>query len=530
MTEALGRLLVISSLLLMTYCGKRDELRDKIPPGNVKDLTLVSVEFFGAGFMFTAPGDDLFSGRASRFVVKYSTNQNFALSPEKYFETLGFSVVEVPEPPMAGQKVRFFVKDLEPKTRYFFGLRTYDDAGNFSDVSNIVKVVTKDVPGGSGEIIGRISFPSFAMSSDGQKIYLLFPGLHVLEQIGGESFKITTITSNIPAILESRVVWDGEKFISIGGHIGGELVQSPIAVYPDGRLIIMANDGDIVPFGPNGFFGYGVLKHKIVKIGNGFAVIGGLKFSSSNINFAIEEGKFSKIGVDKVPFFRVDGNKVIWSLIYPQATTYPLSSLEPVVINPDGRSIIMWGGNQSEITIAPSSKMSKLEFSQESTTDVLSSKSMWMDYVPFSGRVWKIYNTCESESYVKLLKIAFSDEGEAKEVGEDEIPNLGRGDVFVYNGRSAVVKDVSYVKRNFVIGRFRDVGREFSGIVAVFSDGGKDIFSFIKPVLAKQQFRFPDIGDRCYAEYLHDKLYVLHMGEIYIIRFGNYEIVEEVEN
>lgn len=512
----------LSIIFLLVDCSGGRGGPDKIPPGNVKDLSLVNVDYYGAEIMFTAPGDDIYSGKASKFELRYSTDQNFALVPEKYFGVLGTEVLETPEPPPAGQKVRVFVKNLEPKTKYFIGLRTYDEAMNFSDVSNIVEFTTKDVPGGSGEVVGRISISSEVLSSDGQKIYLIFPGLYTLEEVG-ETFKLTPIRTDIPPIQGARIVWDGEKFISLGGSVSNELIQSAIGIFPDGRMVIMENSGDIVPFGQNGFFGYGFMNHKILKIDDKtFAVLGGVKFLSPRVDIALEEGKVSKIGLEKIPIFRVEGNKMVWSILYTQATTYPFSVLDPAVFmaeRGERRNIIIWGGNQSESAIVPSSRMTRLE---------LSDSPVWNEYMPFSGMVLKTYNTCEAQSVIRIIKVK-NLEKTPEDIREIDDPmSLNKGDRFIYQGKAVEVVEDFYLRRYFVIGRFRKEYSEFSGIYGIFSNGEREILSRIVPTIGKSNFVIPGISRACSAEYLKDKMYILHMGEIYIIKFRNYEIsVEE---
>lgn len=513
----------IAITYLLITCVGENKGKDKVPPGNVKDLSLINVDYYGAELGFTAPGDDIFSGRASRFELRYSTDPRFSSSPEKFFGALGTEVLETPKPPEAGNKVKIFIKNLEPKTKYFVGLRAYDEEMNFSDVSNIVELTTKDVPGGSGEVVGRISSSFEGLSSDGQKIYLMFPGLYTLEEIG-EVFKLTPIKTDIPVIQGARVVWDGEKFIIIGGNISNELVQSPLGIFPDGKVIIMENSGDIVPFGPNGFFGYGVMNHKIVKIDEKtFAVLGGVKFLSPRIDKSIEEGKISRIGMERITTFRIEGNKIIWSLIYTQATTYPFSSLDPVafkVEREDRKNIIVWGGNQSESAIMPSSRINMLEILE-------GTPSVWKEYLPFSGNILKAYNTCETQSKVRMIKVE-----QIKEVSEDikeaDDPSiLNKGDKFIYQGKAVSISDDYFLTRYFVVGRFRKEYSEFSGIIGIFSDGKREIFSRIIPTIGKSEFTLPDISRQCHAEFLKDKLYILHMGEIYIIKLRNYEIIEK---
>lgn len=80
---------------------------------------------------WTAPGDDGAAGRATAYDLRYSTSPitaaNFAQA------TL---VNGEPAPAVAGSAESFTVYGLSDGVTYFFAIRTQDDAGNWSQVSN----------------------------------------------------------------------------------------------------------------------------------------------------------------------------------------------------------------------------------------------------------------------------------------------------------------------------------------------------------------------------------------------------------
>lgn len=126
---------------------------DITPPGKIVDLYVEEVTSDSVTLTWRAPGDDGFRGRASRYDIRYATEeitkQNWIIATEVYDE---------PSPAPAGTEERYTVRGLYPKTRYYFAIRTYDDEGNLSPLSSITSAVTMDVPGGSGEW-ERVSSP-----------------------------------------------------------------------------------------------------------------------------------------------------------------------------------------------------------------------------------------------------------------------------------------------------------------------------------------------------------------------------------
>ncbi len=543
-------LFLIINLVLHHSCASQEE-EDKIPPGIVRDLRVSYTDFFGFEIEFTAPGDDLFSGTANRFDIRYSTSEDFFKSPERNFEILGIQVPEAPVPPPAGQKVRFFIRNLDPKTRYFVALRTYDEVGNFSNVSNVVEVITKDVPGSSGEFIGRVKLPSYFQKivADNENIYLLFPGIYKIEKVG-KLYKISPVNTSVPYIIGSQVVWDGEKFVSIGGNINGVLVSSALGIYPEeGKPPVpLINEGDVVPFGVNGYFGYGIMQHKIAKFGSDFVVLGGIKYLLPRIDLAEAQKKFARISTEKVILFRTSGTKITWKILYPESVTSPISIVNPAVIPFDDGEVLLWGGSRSESLISPERDMFVLkniggsgsagEDEKRKTTAEGSEggdkkpaslyrkeadpKLAWYSYVPFSGKLYEVINSCEAEGEVKILRVRETEVEEETKFSSPEDANPG--DIISVDDKVYEVIEVDVVRKFFVVGRFRYENSEFPAILSFFPVEGKGVIVRLKPKFGVGQWNPPDLSFPCSALYFKNTLFILYLDNLYILGYKGYEI------
>jgi len=88
---------------------------------------------------WTAPGDDGHQGIAERYDLRYSrqpiTKDNFDVATP---------VQEVPHPIQAGHKQRVKIRNLLADVEYYFALKTVDESGNWSTISNIVAKAAPD--------------------------------------------------------------------------------------------------------------------------------------------------------------------------------------------------------------------------------------------------------------------------------------------------------------------------------------------------------------------------------------------------
>lgn len=91
---------------------------------------------------WTAPGDDGRTGRAHAYVIRYSTQPITAANFDR-----ATAVPGVPRPAPPGSRESFTVDGLAPETPYYFALRTLDEAGNASVLSNLAAIVASESAG-----------------------------------------------------------------------------------------------------------------------------------------------------------------------------------------------------------------------------------------------------------------------------------------------------------------------------------------------------------------------------------------------
>jgi hypothetical protein len=86
---------------------------------------------------WTAPGDDGNVGTAAQYDVRYS---NAPIDASNF--TSAYAATSVPTPHAAGASESMTVSGLSPATQYWFAIRTRDDAGNWSAISNVAQWTT----------------------------------------------------------------------------------------------------------------------------------------------------------------------------------------------------------------------------------------------------------------------------------------------------------------------------------------------------------------------------------------------------
>ena len=90
---------------------------------------------------WTAPGDDGLIGTATRYDLRYSiapiTAQNFSLAS---------AVTGVPSPASPHTRQTMTVSSLAPSQLYYFAIRTVDEAGNWSPISNVAQRTAPSAP------------------------------------------------------------------------------------------------------------------------------------------------------------------------------------------------------------------------------------------------------------------------------------------------------------------------------------------------------------------------------------------------
>lgn len=110
---------------------------DVTGPDPVQDLSSSNLRPRGAALSWTAPGDDGNEGTAHHFDLRRSpspiTDGNWASATQLTGE---------PTPDAPGSTATMDLTGLQPETRYYFALKTFDEAGNGSPLSNLLNLLT----------------------------------------------------------------------------------------------------------------------------------------------------------------------------------------------------------------------------------------------------------------------------------------------------------------------------------------------------------------------------------------------------
>jgi len=126
---------------------------DTTAPAAIDDLY---VDHHGATSLtlrWRAPGDDGMDGYARAYDLRYSTVES---SAPNWWEEWTEIVSDMPLPSMAGTLEQYSLSGLLPETTYYIALTATDEAGNTSDLSNIVTATTR-----------RESMATFRLKPDG---------------------------------------------------------------------------------------------------------------------------------------------------------------------------------------------------------------------------------------------------------------------------------------------------------------------------------------------------------------------------
>ncbi len=159
MAYAGGRAILIVSLVLCAVNPPHVNAEQAIPlsaPQLLIPNPIIPVLASNPGevtLRWTAPGDDGNIGTAHHYVVRYSSNT--------ITESNWGSAIEIPNPPAplpAGSVQSFTFSGLTRGTPYYFAIRTYDEAGNVSGLSNVVRKFTGGIltPNLAGDMVDSV--------------------------------------------------------------------------------------------------------------------------------------------------------------------------------------------------------------------------------------------------------------------------------------------------------------------------------------------------------------------------------------
>lgn len=113
---------------------------DLTAPAAIANLTVTGATGTSLSIRWTSPGDDGTTGTATSYDVRYSTspitNANFASAT---------AVTGEPAPAVAGTVQTMTISGLSGSTTYYVAMKTTDDVGNVSAMSNVPTGTTTDI-------------------------------------------------------------------------------------------------------------------------------------------------------------------------------------------------------------------------------------------------------------------------------------------------------------------------------------------------------------------------------------------------
>lgn len=198
---------------------------DLIPPGTITDLNSTVQDHESVTLSWTAPGDDGAVGLASYYEIRYSQN---IIDDGNWDLATIFSTP--PSPEVAGTIQTAKVSGLNLNTNYYFAIKTYDESGNVSSLSNILNASTTNLSDSSylylnigSAVLGPPPLSSFYVS-----------GI-ILDNNALNNISITGITGSWGAERIRQIYIDGVSVWSGNISSGGTAIFStPYILTPSG--------------------------------------------------------------------------------------------------------------------------------------------------------------------------------------------------------------------------------------------------------------------------------------------------------
>jgi len=114
---------------------------DTIPPAAIANLRVVGEIDSTCLLTWTAPGDDGLTGLATLYDIHYATDSSILIDWDNAYQ-----VANPPSPIWPGLIQQYQVSGLLPDSEYIFAIKTYDDSGNISGLSNIAGEISSPPP------------------------------------------------------------------------------------------------------------------------------------------------------------------------------------------------------------------------------------------------------------------------------------------------------------------------------------------------------------------------------------------------
>lgn len=132
--------LLFSLVMILAGCN-RTLKPDSQPPAVITDLRATLIGNSTALLEWTAPGDDGQVGQASRYDMRHASQP---MTIDLFEREDPLSPLPLPSP--AGSAESAYVRGLVPEVTYYFAIRSFDDVGNDSEMSNSPSVLTPPEP------------------------------------------------------------------------------------------------------------------------------------------------------------------------------------------------------------------------------------------------------------------------------------------------------------------------------------------------------------------------------------------------
>lgn len=132
---------------------------DATAPATIADLTVTGTTGTSISVRWTAPGDNGTTGTAATYDVRYSTSTITSSNWSGALQATG-----EPAPAVAGTSQSFTISGLSGSRTYYVAIKTTDDAGNISVLSNVVNATTTDtVPPAPVRDLSRLDMPDASL-------------------------------------------------------------------------------------------------------------------------------------------------------------------------------------------------------------------------------------------------------------------------------------------------------------------------------------------------------------------------------
>lgn len=155
--------------------------------------------------LWTAPGDDGTSGRAQEYSLRYSTTPIVEATFNAATPVTGLA-----PPATAGATETATVGGLQPNSVYYFAIKTRDDAGNWSPISNLAVVtpMTTDVGDPPDATSFTAPWPNPARSVARCSFALTRQAMVEVDAYGVDGRRIRRLVSGTWPAGREEIAWD----------------------------------------------------------------------------------------------------------------------------------------------------------------------------------------------------------------------------------------------------------------------------------------------------------------------------------